>query len=174
MPSDWHHEFDGRMRSFATRQHGDGIAISVKVRVVSGCFHREHSPRAYALIDRHLGSIPTTDRDFEVIEHESGPEVLTWVEFGMAAAGLAVSVISLVVSILQARRAGVKAGDHPSEPLEVIVRRTDDSGFREEIVLRIGSEDRPDREAIEGALARAVRRIGDPAGVPDATDSEDS
>ena len=31
------------------------VVISLKVRAPRGCFHREHSPHAYALIDLDLG-----------------------------------------------------------------------------------------------------------------------
>lgn len=51
-------------------------AVSIKVCVVSGCFHREHSPRAYELIDRGLAKRSNASFAFE--EHESGPEILVY------------------------------------------------------------------------------------------------
>lgn len=54
MDAAWRSEFEHRMRSFAAAHPGDGIGLSLKVRVTSGCFHREHSPEAYTLIDATL------------------------------------------------------------------------------------------------------------------------
>jgi hypothetical protein len=39
------------------------------VRVTSGCFHREHSPHAFALIDSQLVSVPP-GAGFDFVEHE--------------------------------------------------------------------------------------------------------
>jgi len=48
-------------------------AVSIKLRVAGGCFHREHSPHAYSLIDKHLDALPPGKREFRFEEHESGP-----------------------------------------------------------------------------------------------------
>jgi hypothetical protein len=52
----WQQTFRNRMRDFeikrATKPGEE--AVSINVRVSSGCFHREHSPRAYELIDQRL------------------------------------------------------------------------------------------------------------------------
>lgn len=51
MDREWQETFRNRMRGFEARrapQPGEA-AVSIKVRVASGCFHREHSPRAYEL-----------------------------------------------------------------------------------------------------------------------------
>jgi len=53
--------------------------------VTSGCFHREHSPHAYVLIDRDLDGL-TRDPAVSFVEHENGPELL--VELALATAGL--------------------------------------------------------------------------------------
>jgi hypothetical protein len=48
---EWQETFRNRMRGFEARrapQPGEA-AVSIKVRVALGCFHREHSPRAYEL-----------------------------------------------------------------------------------------------------------------------------
>jgi hypothetical protein len=53
-------------------------------------------------------------------------------------------------------------GDHPSEPIELMVRRSDGM-VKEETVLRIGSRDRLDREDLERRLDAAVRHVvGEP------------
>ncbi len=129
----WETQFRRRMRAFELRQlTGDGaFPLSIKARVTSGCFHREHSPEAYALIDEWLNSTQR-DVDFAFEEHESGPEllVLAAVASGMASA-VASEVIGAIVAILRARREGIERGDSPSEPLELIVGSVDADGVRE-------------------------------------------
>ena len=153
----WEAEFSGRMRSFEASVPTPGVGVSIKVRVTSGCFHRECSPRAFVLIDKRLAAELSDGPPAQVVEHESGPEVLAVVAGGLS---LATSVINLVISILQARRDGIRQGDRPAEPLELIVRRFDEAEtLREETTLRIGSSDRIDREHIERQLNAAVTRI---------------
>jgi hypothetical protein len=95
MDAKWQQTFRERMRDFRDRRParvGD-VALSIKLRVVSGCFHREHSPHAYTLIDSHLGSLSP---DVEFVEHESGPELLVYLAVGTAGLTLAKSVIDLM------------------------------------------------------------------------------
>lgn len=56
MASSWVDDFGNRFHTLETRavRPDKSIPISIKVRVVSGCFHREHSPKAYELIDHAL------------------------------------------------------------------------------------------------------------------------
>jgi hypothetical protein len=145
------------MRGFQRRRstHLGAAALSVKVRVVSGCFHREHSPHAYALIDRL--QVPT---DVEIVEHESGPELLVFAAVAAAGFSLAKSVIELITAIIKARAEGVKRGDRPADPLELVVRRSDDGQeYREEVILKIGHTDAVDAAAIEGQIEKALQRL---------------
>ncbi|MGB8323246.1 MAG: hypothetical protein WCE52_09825 [Candidatus Acidiferrum sp.] len=147
------------MRGFEARrapQPGEA-AVSIKVRVTSGCFHREHSPRAYQLID--TGLTPTDDL-FAFEEHESGPEILVYLAVATAGLSLAKSVVDLITAIIKARSEGIKKGDHPSDPLELIVRRVHDAQeFREETVLRIGHEDPLDENKLQQQLENALRKL---------------
>lgn len=165
MDETWESEFQQRMRSFGAAHPPDGTSVSLKVRVTSGCFHREHSPHAYALIDSQLASVPP-GTPFDFVEHESGPEVLVYLAAGTAGLALAKSVIDLVVAIANARREGVKKGDRPSDPIELIVRRVEHGdAFLEETVLRINHSDPIDRAQIEALLDAAVERLaGDSQG----------
>src|SRR5437868_7098401 len=115
METPWEAEFGERLRSFgSTRGYRRGeAAVSLKVRVTSGCFHREHSPHAYALIDESLVST-RHDEGFELVEHESGPELLVSLALATAGIGLAKTVIDLLVAIIKARAEGVRKGDRPS------------------------------------------------------------
>jgi hypothetical protein len=94
------------------------------------------------------------------VEHESGPELLVYLALGTAGITLAKSVVDLVTTIIKARAEGVRKGDSPREPLEIIVRRTDEGGnFREEIVLRLSYQDRVDRKRIERELLKALGQL---------------
>ena len=156
----WQQTFRDRMRGFHRRRstHPGAAALSIKVRVVSGCFHREHSPHAYALIDR----LPVP-ADVEIVEHESGPELLVFLAVTtVATAGfsLAKSIIDLITTITKARAEGVKKCDRPADPLELIVRRADDGQeYREEVILRIGHADRVDATTIEGQINKALQKL---------------
>ena len=146
------HGFRGRRPA----SEGDA-ALSIKVRVTSDCFHREHSPQAYALIDSHLRGLSP---DVDVVEHESGPELLAYLAVATAGLTLAKSVVDLITAIIKARSDGVKKGDRPDAPLELIVRRVDDGDeFREEIALRVGPAEPVDAEAIERHAEEALRKL---------------
>jgi len=159
MDAQWQREFRDRMRGFERRRSpvSGEIPLSVKIRVTSGCFHREHSPRAYELID---SSVAASAAEFKFEEHESGPELLVYLALATAGLTLTKSLIDLITAILKARSEGVKNGDRPSEPLELIVRHIDDrNGFREETVLRIGHTEPADPDLIEAQVAEALKKL---------------
>ena len=58
MNSPWENEFRHRIETFEAlllaKGEGKAKAISIKIRVTGGCFHREHSPYAYRIIDTQL------------------------------------------------------------------------------------------------------------------------
>jgi hypothetical protein len=162
MNTGWPYEFRERMRRFEeSKETRPGeAAISIKIRVSSGCFHREHSPCAYELIDHNVRSLATTDTRVVFEEHESGPEILAYVALAAAGLGLAAQVINLITAIIKARSEGIKKGDHPSDPLHLIVRRVhiaDD--FREEQVLTIGHTDAIDEAMLREQLTAALRKL---------------
>lgn len=154
------------MRGFGRRrppQAGD-ISLSLKVRVTSGCFHREHSPRAYEYIDSFLMAAAP---DVDFVEHESGPELLVYLAATTAAITLAKSVLDLITAIVKARSEGTKKGDRPDAPLELIIRRVDTGDeFHEELALRIGHSDPVDPKAIEKQVADAIDRLLRKSGAP--------
>lgn len=159
MSSSWENEFRHRIEAFKTpfSAKGKGKAISIKIRVTSGCFHREHSPYAYRLIDTQLRSYPSHDKEFSFIEHESGPELLVYVALGTAGITIAKSIIDLIIAIIKARSEGAKKGDRPDNPIELIVRGFGDDGkINEEIVLKCDSWDEPVEEIIEKALKKKI------------------
>ena len=165
----WESEFRARMRSFESQRppRAGEVSVSLKVRITSGCFHREHSPRAYAHIDRHLASVPAFQRsEVAFVEHESGPELLVNLALDITRANLAKSVIDLIVAIIKARTEGVKSGDRPNDPVEVIVRRVGDGGkFVEETVLRIGHNDSVNRADIEADINAALKKVAATGGL---------
>ena len=117
MDNPWRNEFRRRMSMFDEHAHGDddddGLAVSMKVRVTSGCFHREHSPQAYRLIDEYLQLHALEDVRWSFQEHESGPELLLYLAVTTAGLSLAAGIINLVTAIIKARADGIKKGDHP-------------------------------------------------------------
>ena len=162
MDNAWRKTFRDRMHHFEARRSArpGELSVSIKVRVASGCFHREHSPLAYALIDRHLDALSPPDAEFSLEEHESGPEILAYLALTTAGLTVAKSVIDLVTAIIKARSEGVKKGDKPAEPVELIVRRIHDADeFREEIVVRYGRDDRIDPKVIDERLNEALRKL---------------
>ena len=151
----WLAGFRHTVGDFQRRQTGKGRAVSIKVRVESGCFHREHSPEAYKIIDARLRRPP---EHAEVIEHESGPELLLYLAVTAGALSLAKSVVELVTEIFKARAAGIKRGDRPSDPLVLIVRRVDEKNeYHEDMILRIGHTDPVDLVLIEKELNASIR-----------------
>jgi hypothetical protein len=153
----WLKGFRHTVGDFQRRQQGSGHVVSVKVRVESGCFHREHSPEAYKIIDAQLRRPPECA---EVIEHESGPELLLYLTVTAGALSLAKSVVELITEIFKARAAGIKEGDHPRDPLVLIVRRVDEKNeYREDVILRIGHTDAIDSGAIDKELTAAIKGI---------------
>lgn len=77
-----------------------------------------------------------------------------------AGVGLATSVINLIATIIKARSEGIRKGDHPSHPLELIVRRVHSGNeFREETVLRIGHTDSLDEAKLEQQLNDALQKL---------------
>lgn len=163
MDSVWEAEFRNRMHSFEVQRpprQGE-VAVSIKVRVSYGCFHREHSPEGYRLIDEHLASVPPSERsDFAWLEHESGPELLVYLALTTAGVTLAKSVIDLITAVLKARAKGVERGDRPKDPLEIIVRRVGaEDKFEEELVFRIGHSEPIDQKAIKAEVEVALKRL---------------
>ena len=134
----------------------DGLVpVSIKVRVTSGCFHREHSPHAYRLIDAYLAHADLSDVQCRFEEHESGPEFLVYLAVTAAGLGVVKSVVELVTAIIKARSDGIKKGDRPSDPLELILRgHSKDGEYFEETVLRVPPEQLITPKQIEDALAK--------------------
>lgn len=159
----WQSEFRGRMRSFELQRppRNGEVSVSLKVRVTSGCFHREHSPQAYRFIDKYLASLSASQRsEHAFVEHESGPELLVYLALATAGVTLAKSVIDLVVAIIKARSEGVKGGDRPSDPVEVIVRRVGGGGqFVEVTALRIGHSAPIHRAELETCLSATLENM---------------
>ena len=160
MSSTWELDFRKRMDLFRQHQSSiDGIPVSIKVQVTGGCFHREHSPQAYNLIDAHLRKIDPKE-GISLEEHESGPEVLIYLAYATVVLGLAKSVVDLVTAIIKSRSDGIKKGDRPSEPLELIVRTVDQNEtFVEEQALHILHEHPPDSQMVAQVLNLAINKL---------------
>lgn len=161
MQSSWDREFQKRMHKFEnTLLNKHGQSISIKIRVTSGCFHREHSPNAYQIIDEYRDSHPFQNEYVSFEEHESGPEILVYLALATAGLSLTKSIIDLVVTILKARSKGIKKGDKPDYPLELIVRGYHKTGeLKDEKILRFDSRGIVDEEIIENMLQKAINKM---------------
>lgn len=159
MDPSWPEIFRARIRGFEMRRppQPDAVPVSIKIRVVSGCFHRSCSPYAYVLIDERLRRTSSSEPDFAFEEHETGPEILVYVAAGVS---LASSVINLVATIIKARSEGVKKGDRPSAPVELVVRRTvGHESVQDEVVLKCDHADQVNAKLIEERLNEALGRL---------------
>lgn|GEM_PF-2922865 len=147
-----------RIEKFAKSIDSPGNALSIKIRPVGGCFHREHSREAYKIIDGLLKNSSYQDIVFE--EHESGPELLVWLAIGAAGLSLAKSVVELVTEIIKARHDGIHKWDSPQSPLELILRRTDKKKKIEDIaVLRIDNNTEISKDIIEKAMLTGIEKL---------------
>jgi hypothetical protein len=160
MDTVWQSEFRKRMQEFGPAEADGLVPVSIKVRVKSGCFHREHSPHAYRLIDDYFAAADLSGVRHRFEEHESGPELLVYLAVTAAGLGVVKSVVELVTAIIKARSEGIKKGDSPSDPLELIVRgHSRDAEYFEEKVLQIPPEQVITPKQIEDALAKRISEM---------------
>ena len=139
--------------------HRGEVPVSIKVREVGRELDTRDMDQVYETIGRFLEHY-RKDSDFEVIKHESGPEILVYCAVATAGMTLAKSVIDLIAVILKARSDNVKKGHRPLQPVELIVRRTDDSrGISEETVLKLGPAAKVDRKTIEQKLKKPLSKL---------------
>lgn len=158
----WEDTFRNRMEKFSSDfpASPDDVAVSIKIRVISGCFHREHSPHAYKIIDNYLQNIADENIGFIFVEHENGPEILAYLTLASSLVILSGNVIELITTIIKARSESVKKGDHPREPVELIIRRVEKPNqVIEEKVLRIDYKDLISSEDIEKRLKVAAKKL---------------
>jgi hypothetical protein len=161
MGIEWEHEFRQRMVDFVVTRppNEQEVPVSIKVSIDSGCFHAEHSPEAYRIIETYLARL---DRpyEFSFLPHESGPELLVYVALGTAGLSIAKSIIDLVTAIINARAQGICRGDAPAAPLRLKLRRSRvDGSVKEETVLEIDSRTGASREDVDSALSDAIGRF---------------
>ncbi|OYW74456.1 MAG: hypothetical protein B7Z37_17665 [Verrucomicrobia bacterium 12-59-8] len=158
MNTNWKTEFRTRMAQFDTKNLGGFAPVSIKVRVAGGCFHREHSPEAYSLIDGYVADADLSDVHYQIEEHESGPEILVYLAVATAGLSLAKSIVELITTIIKARSEGIKRGDRPSEPLEIIVRgHTKYGEYTEETILRIPTGTTITPKQLAGAFPKQTK-----------------
>jgi hypothetical protein len=105
-------------------------------------------------LDRH-------HRRYDFCKHESGPEIIVYLAVGTAGITLAKSVIDFVTALIKARSGGIKRGDEPANPIEIVVRRYGGGNYEQEYALRIPANATVQSEAIKEAIAQAITRAGD-------------
>lgn len=162
MASNWEQQFERRFASLEehTERPEKSIALSLKLRVTSGCFHREHSPIAYEMIDNAIASATRDGIHLVVEEHESGPEILLWLAVTAGGLSLAKSIVELVTAIIKARNEGIKRGDRDGASLEIIVRGNDlFDAYKEKPILTFDRTSPVDSRQLEHALDAAIREL---------------
>jgi len=160
----WKSSFRKRMERFESKTSppSNSFSFSIKIKVTDGCFHREHSPKAYEIIDNHLSSIENPDCHISFEEHESGPEILVFLAVTTAGITLAKSIIDLINTILKARQEGIKKGDGPTAPLELIIRKIQrNDEFSEEKIMKINHSDLIDNDKIKKEIEKAAKKLID-------------
>lgn len=163
MNTTWQSDFRDRMERLGGPTPDNLMPVSIKVRITAGCFHREHSPQAYKLIDEHVGRVDMEKQRCKIEEHETGPEILVFLALTTAGLSFAANVVNLITAIIKARSEGIKKGDRPSEPLELIVRgHTKDGEYFEEKILRIPHDQIVNTKLIEDALAQSSKAVKKP------------
>jgi hypothetical protein len=156
--NDWQREFRSRISQFGARRPDGFTPVSIKVRIVSGCFHREHSPAAYEIIDDYVKRADLSDVHYRIDEHESGPEILVYLALTTAGLSLAKSIVELVTAIIKARSEGIKRGDRPADPLEVIVRGHSKGGeYIEERIMKVPAGATITPKQLEDAFPRKTK-----------------
>jgi hypothetical protein len=156
----WTNEFKNRIQDFEGQfNEKESFALSIKIRVTSGCFHREHSPEAYKIIDNEIRQLDLKKERIGLIEHESGPEILVYLALTAAAIQLSASVIDLIRSIIEGRRKGIEKGDHPHDDLHLIVRGFNKKGdLKDETILTIKHFDKIDKKQIKELIEKSVNK----------------
>lgn len=142
MKPNWRKQIDDRISMFD--KNNTGQAISVKIKVLNGCFHREHSPHAYQIIDQYLMNL--NKKEFDFIEHESGPEIIAFVNSVTA-------IINFISAVIKAKVEGMRKGDRHDNPVEVILRRTEsENEFIEEVIIKAHDVEKVNDLLIKNAL----------------------
>jgi hypothetical protein len=162
MNSIWQKEFQNRMKNFQSMKESseNDFAVSIKIRVDRGCFHRSCCPNAYKMIDDKLKSMLNNYDEFVFEEHETGPEILVYLTLAAAGVSLASNVIALINTIIKARFEGQKKGDNHRDPIEIIIRRVDKKGeFLEETILKINSLEEYSSSEMEMKLNNSAEKL---------------
>jgi hypothetical protein len=152
----WENQFKNRIDDFE-RKYGDGngIAISIKLRVDSGCFHREHSPSAYEIIDREIESLDSIKEKAVLIEHESGPEILVYLSLISGSIVLTAAIINLITAIINARKS-----DRQDSKINLIVRNFNKNGeIKEEKIITLDKTLRLDKKELKNLLEKGIKNI---------------
>lgn len=156
----WTNEFKNRIQDFENQFNDeDSFALSIKIRIKSGCFHRDCSPEAFKIIDNEIEQHDFKKERIALIEHESGPEILVYVTLIAATFQLSSSIINLIKSIIDARKKGIENGDRPKDDLHLIVRGFNKNGdLEDETILTINHFDNIDKKLLKDLIEKSVTK----------------
>jgi hypothetical protein len=129
----WQNQFRDRIKDFEkTYGDGKGIPISIKLRSNS-CFCREHHAKEeYKIIDKEVNKFNSKKENAVLIEHESGPEILVYLQITAGTIMLSAAIINLITAIINSRKR-----TKPGSYFELIVRKFDKEGnVKEEKIIK--------------------------------------
>ena len=157
----WQNQFKNRIDDFENHfKNGPGVAISIKIRVDSGCFHRDCSPKAYSIIDDELKNFDPKKEKAVLIEHESGPEILVYLTIISGSISLTTAIINIVTAIINARKKGIELGDRPNHSINLIIRNFDKKGnIKEEKILTIDRSSSIDKKILKDHLEKGIKKL---------------
>ena len=157
----WNEELDQRIQKYSVNhiiKEGEE-AVSIKVRAEGGCYHKSCCPYALNLIYHKMNEI-NPDK-FEYIEHESGPEIITYISLSVLGITLAKSIIELVTTIIKERFEGQNHGDgHKGNPVTLIIRKTiKGKEVIEEQIMTFNESDKVSEEVVKNLLTDGYKNL---------------
>lgn len=145
------------MIRFSRSSPGDAnlVPVSIKIRVLAGCFCPGCNPHANRIMRQEIEKARRNGEEFEIEEHESGPEILVYLAVVAGALNVSAALVNLITAIIKARSEGQKVGDKPFEGVELIVRgHTNGDDYFEESILHINRPDEISAELVRDALKK--------------------
>jgi len=157
MDAYWQSEFRERMLRFS-RERPLGqhlIPVSIKIRTLGGCFCPGCNPHFYRAMRLEIEKARREGEEFEVQEHESGPEILVYLAVVGGVLNISAAMTNLITAIIKARSEGSNAGDKPFNGVELIVRgHSKGDDYFEESILRVNSSEDITAKLVRDALKR--------------------
>jgi len=160
MNKKWKHEFRSHMTDLKNYVQKGDYPLSIKIQIASGCCERRCSPNAWNIIDNYILKNGSQINNAQLIEHESGPEILLGLAIKTAYITLAKSILDLINTIIKAIYEGSKKGDKAKGPIDIVIRRViNDGEYKEEITYSIKQDEYIEQDKFDNILKKAIKKI---------------